>query len=85
MRLDPLRNIRAESHVVLRAVVTTGKVDQVYGADNVAVPPIVEESHQSGVLSVSTMYRRLLEPRGTRLIRKPLRACAFRSAFGFEE
>jgi hypothetical protein len=45
---------------------------------------MIEEAHQNGTLSVSTMYRRFFMPRGTRLIRKPPRFSALLSAFALE-
>jgi hypothetical protein len=53
------------------------KVD---GPDDVPMTTVIEEAHQNGTLSVSTMYRRFRIPRGTRLMRNPPRLLALASA-----
>ena len=55
MRLHSLRDVCAEAQVVLRTVITPRKVHQVDRADNVSMPTVIEEAHQNGTLSVSTM------------------------------
>jgi hypothetical protein len=80
MRLDACWNVRTEAQVVLCAAITASKVDQVHGPDHVTMTAMIEEPHQNGTLSVSTMYRRFRIPRGMRLMRNPPRFLAFASA-----
>lgn len=84
MRLHSLRNVGTEAQVVLRPAIAPRKMHEVYGADDVPMSTVIEEAHQNGTLSVSTMYRRFRIPRGTRLIRNPPRFLAFASAFSRE-
>ena len=80
MRLHSLRDVGTETHVVLCAAMEAREVNEVDGADDVSMPPMIEEAHQNGTLSVSTMYRRFRVPRGIRLMRNPPRFRALASA-----
>jgi hypothetical protein len=40
---------------MLRSVIAAGEMDQIDRADDVTMPTMIEESHQNGTLSVSTM------------------------------
>jgi hypothetical protein len=55
MRLDPLRDVGTKTEVVLRTLITPRKMHKVDGADNVSMATVIEEAHQNGTLSVSTM------------------------------
>ena len=45
MCLDARRNVGAESEVMLLAVVTPREMHEVDRADDVSVPPVIEEAH----------------------------------------
>ena len=55
MGLHSLRNVGTEAQVMLRTAMAAREMYEVDGADDVSMPTVIEEAHQNGTLSVSTI------------------------------
>jgi hypothetical protein len=55
MGLHSLRDVGTKAQVMLRTAIAPREVHEVDGANDVSMSAVIEEAHQNGTLSVSTM------------------------------